>query len=126
MTCDFCKKPITEATGSQTMCLLKPKEDLLLLEKHLGCGPPKKCFYQNCKRDRKTQFLLDSGTEPFDIDIGFSETQHAHVWVNYCSRRCARKDDQYLEENWDELEGNMKKKATVTVGGVDHVILMSK
>lgn len=101
-TCCFCGKGIR--TSSQVMiCLhIDGGDDFLLEYKHRDCGPIKQCAYPRCKAEMP--FNDEHGELEWDVSIGQSEGAKRLVLVNYCSRSCRKRDDYYLDGEWDDIQ----------------------
>ncbi len=70
------------------------------IAKHTGCGPILKCGYCLKELNEASGTLTEL---PVDLHIGWSELHDRSVFLNYCRRRCAIRDDGHLWAVYDEL-----------------------
>lgn len=101
--CDICGEEIQGS--AQELAGIGPKSRFQVeyVDKHFDCGPEVRC-YECMERIDVVRVV------PIDIWGGYSEIRGKDVFLNYCSNRCADKDEQYLLSMWDDLMNHTTKR----------------
>jgi hypothetical protein len=95
--CDICRKEVNGLQLQDLICFNMKKHGITLIEKHFDCGPEVRCV--ECLKRIKHRRII-----PVDIYGGASELSRCSIFFNYCSFKCCKEDENYLEDVWEHLQ----------------------